>query len=211
MIENCNRPSYQTNHISDMTILTTERLRLEPFKNSHFEELYYLNSDIKVMQYITGRIVTLEETIEHMELVKKNWANLGFSSWSIIDKETNEFVGTGGIQHIEFNPENPLEIGWRLKTSKWKRGYASEAALAMTKFIFETADIVNLYALCHQENTPSERVMRRIGMRYHGIQRWYNLDVSVYKLTKQWYENCAIPTNLFSPSSNVSRDSELHV
>jgi len=194
-----------------MTILTTERLRLEPFKNSHFEELYYLNSDIKVMQYITGRVVTLEETIEHMELVKKNWANLGFSSWSIIDKETNEFVGTGGIQHIEFNPENPLEIGWRLKTSKWKRGYASEAALAMTKFIFETADIVNLYALCHQENTSSERVMRRIGMRYHGIQRWYNLDVSVYKLTKQWYENCAIPTNLFSPSSNVSRDTELHV
>ncbi len=210
MIEKRHRPLDQTIHISDMTILNTERLRLEPFKNSHFEELYYLNSDIKVMQYITGRVVTLEETIEHMELVKKNWASLGFSSWSIIDKETNEFVGTGGIQHIEFKLENPLEIGWRLKTSKWKCGYASEAALAMTQFIFETVDIDNLYALCHQENTSSEKVMRRIGMQYHGIQRWYSLDVSVYKFTKQSFENNQFSTNLFALSSKLSRQSELH-
>ena len=168
-----------------MTILTTTRLRLEPFKNSHFEELYYLNSDIKVMQYITGRTVSLEETIEHVELVKKNWAKLGFSSWSFIDKETGNFVGTGGIQHIEFNHENPLEIGWRLKPSMWKRGYAAEAALAMMNFIYGKVHIDTLYALCHQDNKASERVMQRIGMRYSGIERWYGLDVSVYKMTRE--------------------------
>lgn len=184
-----------------MTTLTTARLRLEPFKNSHFEELYYLNSDMKVMQYITGRPVSLEETIEHMELVKKNWTNLGFSSWSFIDKETNEFVGTGGIQHIEFNPEHPLEIGWRLKPSKWKLGFASEAAHAMTQFIFDTVNIDELYALCHQENKSSERVMQRLGMQYHGISHWYGLDVFVYKMSRESFKEkqlignsaCVIP------------------
>lgn len=167
-----------------MSIILTPRLRLEPFKNSHFEELYGLNSDIEVMQYITGRAVTLDETIDHLELVKKQWRDLGFSSWSFIDRSTGEFVGTGGIQHIEFNLNNPLEIGWRLKASKRGHGYATEAARYMAQFIFERVDIDCLYALCHQENLKSAGVMKRLGMQYCGIVRWYNLDVSVFQLDR---------------------------
>ena len=168
-----------------MSTIITPRLRLEPFKNSHFEELYGLNSDAEVMQYITGRAVTLDETIDHLELVKKQWKELGFSSWSFIERSTDEFVGTGGIQHIEFNPDNPLEIGWRLKLEKRGQGYATEAARYMAQFIFERLDIDCLYALCHQENTQSARVMQRLGMAYCGIEQWYNLDVSVYKLQRE--------------------------
>ena len=187
-----------------MTIIITPRLRLEPFKNSHLEELYYLNSDFRVMRYITGRTVSLDETIEHMELVKKNWAELGFSSWSFIEKETNEFIGTGGIQHIEFNSKNPLEIGWRLKTSKWHRGFATEAAKYMMQFIFDTVDIQCLYALCHRENELSERVMQRLGMSYGGVEQWYNLDVSVYKMTREWYEKNQIFSNeILSPEQSI--------
>jgi len=31
--------------------------------------------------------------------------------------------------------------------------------------------------------------MQRVGMGYHGIARWYNLDVIVYKLSRQRYEH----------------------
>ena len=172
-----------------MTTLITPRLRLEPFKNSDLEELYYLNRDLQVMQYITGRQITLEETLEHMELVKKNWLNLGFSSWCFFERSSNEFVGTGGIQHISFNLDNPIEIGWRLKPMKWGNGYATEAARHMTQFIFETTDIENLHALCHQDNKLSERVMQRLGMKHVGIEHWYEIDVSVYKMTRECYQN----------------------
>jgi len=188
-----------------MAILTTSRLRLEPFKKSHFEELYYLNSDFTVMKYITGRSVTLEETIEHMDLVKKNWLNLGFSSWAIIEKETNEFIGTGGVQHIEFNPDNPLEVGWRLKPSKWKQGFASEAAQAMIEFMFDEIGINDLYALCHQENTASERVMQRVGMQYKGIAHWYKLDVQVYNMSRACYEGNQSAARLVNFNSEVNR------
>jgi RimJ/RimL family protein N-acetyltransferase len=171
-----------------MTTLITTRLRLEPFKSSHLEELYYLNSDSNVMKYITGRPLTLDETLQHMDLVKKNWADLGFSSWSMMDKETNDYIGTCGIQHIEFNPDNPLEFGWRLKPDKRKRGYATEAAHAMKKFIFETTRINELFALCHQENGASERVMQRVGMQYDGIEHWYGLDLVVYKISRSNFE-----------------------
>jgi ribosomal-protein-alanine N-acetyltransferase len=167
-----------------MPLLVTPRLRLEPVKNSHLEELYCLNKDINVMKYISGRVVSLDETLEHMEMVKKNWINLGYSSWCFFDRGTNEFVGSGGVQHIAFHSENPVEIGWRLKPTKWRQGYATEAARCMMQFVFQSTNLDCLVALCHQENRKSENVMRRLGMIYVGIEHWYDLDVIVYKIQR---------------------------
>ena len=177
-----------------MTTITTQRLRLEPFNNKHFEDLYYLNNDMDVMRYITGRKVSIDETLEHIQLVQKNWKELGFSSWSIFELNTNEFIGSGGLQYIEFNPVNPIEIGWRLKKSKWHHGFASEAAQCMMRFAFDNIDIDTLYAICHQENKRSEGVMRRIGMQYHGLEKWYGIDARVYQIGRGQYQ----PHNLQS-------------
>jgi ribosomal-protein-alanine N-acetyltransferase len=170
-----------------MTILTTERLRLEPCNESHIEQLDILNSDIEVMRYITGVAITLEETKAHIELVKELWKNYGYSSWTIIELKTGKLIGTGGIQHIEFNPENPIETGWRLLPSKWGQGFATEAAQCMMKFAFENLGLENLRATCHQDNISSVKVMRRLGMQYIGIERWYNLDLFAYCMTKEQY------------------------
>jgi len=170
-----------------MTLLITQRLRLEPVKNSHLEELYYLNKNINVMKYISGRVISLDETLEHMEMVKKNWVQLGYSSWCFFDRESNEFVGAGGVQHIAFQLENPVEIGWRLKPTKWRQGYATEAARAMMEFVFESTNLDSLAALCHQENKKSENVMRRLGMSYVGLEHWYDLDVIVYKMQRSTF------------------------
>lgn len=170
-----------------MTILTTERLRLEPCNETHIEQLDKLNGDIEVMRYITGVAITLDETKAHIELVKELWKNCGFSSWSIIELKTGKLVGTGGIQHMEFNPDNPLEIGWRLLPSKWGQGFATEAARCMIEFAFETLGVEALRAVCHQDNVSSVKVMQRLGMQYLGIERWYNLDTFAYCITKEHY------------------------
>lgn len=170
-----------------MTILTTERLRLEPCTEAHIDELDALNSDIEVMRYITGVGITLEETKAHIELVKELWKNYGYSSWSIIELKTGKLIGTGGIQHLEFNPENPLETGWRLLPSKWGQGFATEAARCMVEFAFEKLGVEILRAVCHQDNISSVKVMRRLGMQYLGIERWYNLDTLAYCMTKEQY------------------------
>lgn len=168
-----------------MTILTTKRLRLEPCTEAHLEGLDALNSDIEVMRYITGIAITLEETKAHIEVVKELWKTYGYSSWSIFELKTNQFIGTGGIQHLEFNPENPLEIGWRLIPSKWKQGFATEAAQCMMEYAFATLGIDALRAVCHQENIKSAKVMQRLGMRFRGLEKWYNLDTIAYGMTKE--------------------------
>lgn len=172
-----------------MTILTTERLRLEPFTDSHFEGLYRMNREPEVMRYITGRPDTPEDTLAMIERVKARWLEFAHSWWSFIEHDSNEIIGAGCIQHLGRDPANPLEIGWRLRKDKWGLGYASEAAVAMADFAFDKLNAPELYAVCHQENLASAHVMKKLGMQYRGIQRWYDMDTAVYSMDRTGWSN----------------------
>jgi ribosomal-protein-alanine N-acetyltransferase len=170
-----------------MTILTTQRLRLEPFNDTHLEGLFALNSDPQVMRYITGKPDTREDTVAGIDRIKARWINIGYSWWSFIELATNEIIGAGCIQHLGQDTANPLEIGWRLRSDKWQQGFASEAAQKMAAFAFDTLAADLLCAVCDQENAGSAHVMKKLGMRYRGIERWYEVDDSVYEITrKEW-------------------------
>ncbi|MFZ6689965.1 GNAT family N-acetyltransferase [Undibacterium sp. SXout11W] len=171
-----------------MTILTTARLRLEPITDSHLEGLCRLNSDLDVMRYISGKAETREETQNMIERVKARWEEIGFSWWSFIKIDTQEIIGAGCIQYLGRAPQNPLEIGWRLCTDKWGKGYASEAARRMAEFAFDDLKAESLYAICMPENTASSHVMKKLGMSYRGIENWNEKDVATYSIDKATWQ-----------------------
>jgi len=173
-----------------MAILTTARLILEPFADSHLDGLFAMNSDPEVMRYITGRPEKREETVAAIERVQKRWAEWGYSWWAFIEKAGGDLIGAGCIQHLAGDRANPHEIGWRLRRDKWRQGYASEAAQRMATFAFDSAGSTLLRAVYDPDNQASARVMQRLGMRYCGIERWYESDTAVYEITREeWYEN----------------------
>ena len=175
-----------------MTILTTARLRLEPFNDAHIDGLNAMNSDPEVMRYLTGKPETREETATSVERVKARWAEFGFSWWSFIEPTSGELVGAGCIQHLRKDsavpdPTCPLEIGWRLRRDKWHQGLAIEAAVAMAHFAFQTLRAELLLAVCRPENLASAAVMKRLGMRYRGIESWYGTEMTTYGMTSaEW-------------------------
>jgi len=170
-----------------MTILTTERLRLVPFADDHFDGLYDMNRDAEVMRYISGKPEEPEYTRQSIERVKARWADWGYSWWSFFELETGMIVGAGCIQHLGRDKANPIEIGWRLRRDRWGRGYASEAAQVMAAFAFETVKVPLLTAVCQPANTASSHVMEKLGMHYRGEERWYDMDCAVYAMTpEQW-------------------------
>ncbi len=174
-----------------MTVLKTSRLLLEPITDAHFDGLFALNSDPAVMRYITGKPDTREDTLAMIERVKTRWREFGFSWWSLIEQRTGEIIGAGCIQHLGRDPDNPLEIGWRLRMDKWGQGFASEAARCMAGFAFETLNAELLCAVCHPENRASSRVMERLGMRYKGEEVWYDMNTTVYEITRaEWLAHC---------------------
>lgn len=170
-----------------MTILTTDRLRLEPFADAHLDGLHEMNRDPAVMRFLTGRAETREDTAAGIERVKARWAECGYSWWAFIEHDSGQIVGAGCIQHLGRDAANPLEIGWRLRQDRWGRGLASEAARTMADWAFDHLKTPLLVAVCAVDNHASAKVMQRLGMRYRGIERWYDADDSVYEITQaEW-------------------------
>ena len=175
-----------------MTMLTTERLRLEPIDDRHFDGLQAMNSQPEVMRFIGGTPETPEQTRNMIGLVKGRWAQYGFSWWAFIEPETGRLVGAGCVQYLGRDPANPLELGWRLVPDKWGRGLAVEAARAMAAWAFDALDAPLLVAVCQPANANSAKVMGKLGMRYRGEETWYGHPHAVYEITRsQWRECCA--------------------
>lgn len=170
-----------------MTILTTERLRLEPLQDAHLNALFQINRDAEVMRYITGRAQTLEETQAMIDTVKARWEQYGYSWWGFIERDGGELIGAGCVQHLGRDPTRELETGWRLRRDKWGMGYAIEAARSMAGFAFDELQADLLCAVCIPENTKSSGVMTRLGMRYRGLETWYDMQMAAYEVTKaEW-------------------------
>jgi ribosomal-protein-alanine N-acetyltransferase len=55
-------------------------------------------------------------------------------------------------------------MGWRLATEHWNRGYATEGAVAVMAYGFETLGLPELVAYTAVENVRSRRVMEKLGM-----------------------------------------------
>ncbi len=167
------------------TVLHTERLRLEPFDEVHFVGLLALNSDAAVMRYLgDGSPATPEEVQHSIDTSKAQWDRLGFSWWAFVRSDDGELIGAGCVQHIENEPANPVEVGWRLKRAYWGRGYATEAARAMIEFAFEELGIASIFATTHPANVKSINVMKRLGMRSVGLKPYYGTLAATYVLDR---------------------------
>ncbi|WP_022981941.1 GNAT family N-acetyltransferase [Ideonella sp. B508-1] len=185
-----------------MTVLFTERLRLEPFSERHLDGLHTMNARPEVMRYITGEPETREQTAEMIARVQRCWAAWGTSWWALIELQSGRVAGAGAVQHLrreaapptdlETLRSNPLELGWRLHPDFWRQGLASEAAERMTAFAFNDLSAAELLAVRHPDNVASGRVMDRLGMRFRGLEPWYGRSLATHSLTKAEWQ-CRAP------------------
>ena len=87
---------------------------------------------------------------------------------AIIDKNTQEWIGWCGLDHLDAKKVNPV-LFYLLKTHCWGKGLATEAAEAVLAYAFEKLDLTRIDSACAFENVASRRVMEKIGMKYMGL------------------------------------------
>lgn len=74
-----------------------------------------------------------------------------------------------------------------MRQDRWGRGLASEAAERTAAFAFDELAAPLLCAVCDRDKHASARMMERLGMQYHGIERWYDMDTAGYRIgAAQW-------------------------
>ncbi|HEU4617373.1 MAG TPA: GNAT family N-acetyltransferase [Gammaproteobacteria bacterium] len=97
------------------------------------------------------------------------WSLCGYSMFSVILKETGEWIGRVGPWMPEGWP-GP-EVGWGIVRRLWKRGYATEAATAAIDWAFSELGWSEVVHAIFPENDASAAVARKLGSRNRGQGR----------------------------------------
>ncbi|MCH8551412.1 MAG: GNAT family N-acetyltransferase [Natronospirillum sp.] len=80
------------------------------------------------------------------------------------------FVGTVSVRPGSFESSRSGEIGYWFGEPFWGKGLATQTISAMTDTVFETTDIVRLFAPVFSPNEASKRVLENCGYHLESIQ-----------------------------------------
>lgn len=141
-------------------ILETERLILRPPQSEDFEPWVQFHADAEVMRFLGG-VQGPELTWRSLCTMSGAWVIEGFSMFSIIEKETGNWIGRLGPWRPNGWPGT--EIGWGLARSAWGKGYATEGASAAMDYVVNALGWTEIIHTILPENKPSIRVAERLG------------------------------------------------
>jgi RimJ/RimL family protein N-acetyltransferase len=145
--------------------LTTERLKLRPWRDEDLEPWAAMNADPRVREFFVNTL-TFDESARQMRNFSDDIERQGFGLWAVEVTDGAPFIGfiglTGASFFADFMPD--IEIGWRLACPHWGHGYATEGARAALTYGFESLGLKEIVATTAVGNQRSRRVMERLGM-----------------------------------------------
>ena len=142
----------------------TERLVMREWKMSDIEPFFQMCSDSDVMRYFPT-VMTYDECALFIDRVTQRHEEDGFGLW-VVEAE-GSFAGFTGLSRAIFPTAfTPcVEVGWRLASWAWGKGYASEAGKEALRIGFDEHAISEIFSFTSETNVRSESVMKRIGMK----------------------------------------------
>jgi RimJ/RimL family protein N-acetyltransferase len=149
-----------------MTSFETLRLLVRPLQEDDFDSLHALYADFELMQHITGRPRTLEETRARLEKNIREHEKYGFGLCAIIERSSMAMIGRGGLDPVHV-PEGVYgDAAWMFRRSHWAQGLATEFAMALLAHAFANLQLTRIVASSKPENVASVRVIEKVGMRF---------------------------------------------
>lgn len=149
-----------------MIIVETDRLTLRNWREEDRNLFREINRDEKVMTFFPFRRSHVECDLL-FDSNRDRIASTGLGFYALADRATGEAMGFCGIAPVDLAgilPEGSVEIGWRLATRFWGRGYVTEAASRLLEHGLTDLGFPEIYAFAVHDNTRSIGVMQRIGM-----------------------------------------------
>ena len=123
-----------------MIILETDRLLLRTWKEQDLDPMTAINQDPKVCEFLAS-IGDRASTQAIIENTKRQYDKHGYCLYAV-------------------------EIGWRLSSRHWKKGYATEAAQAVLHYAFAKLNLNEIVSFTVVNNKASRRIIEKIGLHH---------------------------------------------
>ena len=150
-------------------VLEGQKIRLRKAREDDFQSmLKHVWGDEAVYRWMLYQPTLTEEAAldrcrRSMAYQKEHYA------YFVALKETNEAIGLCAIKENE--PGHFEECGICIGTAFQGKGYATEMTRAVIAFGFDRINLHRIEIDCRTENTASQRVIEKCGLKYEGVFR----------------------------------------
>jgi RimJ/RimL family protein N-acetyltransferase len=148
--------------------LRTSRLLLREWRDSDCEPFAAMWADPEVMRYYLAPLGDRAASDAWIDRMRRHNAEHGFAYWAVELPQSAGLIGAVGLTRVlspAFAFAPAVEIGWRLASAYWGRGYATEAARAVLDDGFGRLGLGEIVAFTLPFNERSRRVMEHLGMK----------------------------------------------
>lgn len=157
----------------EFPILETERLFLKKVEESDAEQFFdILSRDEVTIYYGMDSLVHPEEAVEMIRAFHTRFTMKHGMRWAIHFKETNEFIGTIGLNNLNLYSKK-AEIGYELHPDYWRRQLMQEAIRSVLSYAFAELGLYRIGAVTFPENSSSNRLLEKLGFTLEGRLRGY--------------------------------------
>lgn len=164
-------------------ILETPRLILRRQVMHDLDALWALYCDPQVVKYIPDAPRTREEARQELEWhMHGHPKNPRLGLWATLDRSTGRFIGRCGLLPWTINGREEVEVAYALERASWGQGLATQAALAIRDHAMRELGLRRLICLIDPQNTASQKVAHKVGMRLEQQVELDNLPTLIYSI-----------------------------
>jgi RimJ/RimL family protein N-acetyltransferase len=174
--------------MSSGPFLMTKRLILRPPSAADMDGWADMVADAETMRFLGG-VQNRAEAWRSLCGLSGSWTINGFGMFSMIRRDTGEWIGRTGPWRPEGWPGN--EIGWGILRAYGGQGYTTEAAAACMDYAFDVLRWDDVIHCIDPENTASIKLAQRLGSMLRGPAKlpapFDKLTIDSYGQTRdQW-------------------------
>ena len=140
--------------------LETPRLLLRLPRQEDFEAWAAFLADVEATRHLGG-VQPRPVAWRGLAAMVGAWHLKGFAMFSVVEKDTGQWVGRVGPWQPEGWPGT--EVGWGIAREFWGKGYAPEGATAAIDWAFEHLGWTEVIHCIDPGNVNSQGVARKLG------------------------------------------------
>jgi [ribosomal protein S5]-alanine N-acetyltransferase len=158
-----------------MVRLETPRTFMRDILGNDADFLLRMMGDSEVMRFYP-KPADAKDVREFIDRMRASYKNDGCGLWLVVDRESGEPLGRVGLLRQHVNGVDEFEIGYMIHRPFWRRGLATEAALAVREYAFAERKLPRVISLIRPENLPSQGVARKLGMEI--VDSWEHVGIA---------------------------------
>lgn len=177
-------------NIFDKT-LSSDRLYFRRISLLDVDDMFEYTSNKENINFLSwDEHKTKEQVIKFIKntLIEYNESDSRYT-WGIELKENKKLIGAISIFNIGYQSKR-VEVSYILNQSFQGKGYMYEALISIIDFIMNDLNYIRVQAKCTVDNLPSEKVMKKVNMKYEGkLMKYWKIkeefkNVLLYAIVK---------------------------